>query len=110
MKLHENLFQKHALISVAYADCIADEVEHNLKSDISCDDVFRFWESLSDTSPTLKSLARTALTAPATSTLSKQVFSPRNLILNAKRIILSLENVGKNIQMIHDNYSLLPKT
>jgi hypothetical protein len=57
--------KKHALISVAYADCIVDEIRHYLKSDIGCDDVLRFWESSSDTSHS-KSLPRTALKIPAT--------------------------------------------
>jgi hypothetical protein len=53
------------LICLAYADCIFDEIEHYLKSDISCDDVLRFWESSSDISLS-KSLPRTALKIPAT--------------------------------------------
>ncbi len=56
---------------VAYADRIVNEVEHYLKSDISCDDVLRFRESLSDTSPQLKSLAPIALAIAATSALNK---------------------------------------
>jgi len=43
-----------------------------------------------------------------TSTPNEQVFSTTGLIINAKRAMLSPENVGK-IQVIHDNYNLLKK-
>jgi hypothetical protein len=44
----------------------------------------------------------------ATSTPSEPVFSTTGLMINAKRAMLSPENVGK-IQVIHDNYYLLKK-
>ncbi len=43
-----------------------------------------------------------------TSTPSEQMFSTTGLIINAKRTMLSPENVRK-IQVIHDNYNLLKK-
>jgi hypothetical protein len=39
---------------------------------------------------------------------SEQVFSTTGLIINAKRAMLSPENIGK-IQVIHDNYNFLKK-
>jgi hypothetical protein len=41
-------------------------------------------------------------------TPSEQVFSTTGLIINAKRIMLSPENIGK-IQVIHGNYNLSKK-
>jgi hypothetical protein len=107
-KLRENLIHKHTPTPVSSADPIVDEVENYLKLDISCDDVLQFWKSSNNTFPHLKRLAEIVLAIPATSTPSEQVFSTTGLILNAKRTMLSPENVGK-IQIIHDNYNLLKK-
>ncbi len=70
-KLHENWFEKYALIWVVFSDCIVNEVEHYLKSDISCDDVLQFLGIIKWHTPHLKSLASIALAIAATSTLSQ---------------------------------------
>jgi len=105
-KLRENLIQKHMPTPVCSADPIVDEIGNYLKLDVGCDDVLRFWQSSADTFPHLFNLARIVLAIPATSTPSEQVFSTTGLIINAKRTMLSPENIGK-IQMVHDNYGLL---
>ncbi|CAF4858831.1 unnamed protein product, partial [Rotaria sp. Silwood1] len=108
-RLRENLIQKHTPNSVLVVDPIADEIEKYLKLDVNCDDVLKFWRSSEDNFPHLKVLAQIVLAIPATSTPSEQVFSTTGLILNAKRTMLSPENVGK-IQVIHDNYNLFKPT
>ncbi|CAF4063525.1 unnamed protein product [Rotaria sordida] len=100
---------KHKPPSTSGFDHILDEIQNYLQLDISCDDVLQFWRSSGNAFPHLKRLAQIVLAVPATSTSSEQVFSTAGLILNAKRIMLLPENVGK-IQMIHDNYNLLKKT
>jgi hypothetical protein len=107
-KLRENLIQKHAPTPVSNADPVVDEIQNYLKLDVGCDDVFKFWQTSSNTYPHLRSLAQIVLAIPATSIPSEQVFSITGLIMNAKRTMLSPENVGK-IQVIHDNYDLLKK-
>jgi hypothetical protein len=107
-KLRENLIQKHSPMPVCDVDPISDEIENYLKLDINCDDVLRFWQSSGDTFPHLRNLAGIVLALPATSTPSEQVLLMTGLIINAKRTMLSPENVGK-IEMIHDNYNLLKK-
>jgi hypothetical protein len=47
-------------------------------------------------------------TVISTSSLSEQVFLTTGFIINAKRTMLSPENVGK-IQVIHDNYNFVEK-
>ncbi|CAF3764326.1 unnamed protein product [Rotaria sp. Silwood1] len=108
-RLRENLIQKHIPNSVPVVDPIADEIEKYLQLDVNCDDVLQFWRSSGDNFPHLKVLAQIVLAIPARSTLSEQVFSTTGLILNAKRIKLSPENVDR-IQTIHDNYNLFKPT
>lgn len=108
-KIREDLIQKHTTVPDSSADPVTTETNKYLNLDVNCDDVLEFWRSSNDAYPHLKRLAQVILAIPATSSPSEQVFSITGLILNAKRTMLSPNNVGK-IQMIHDNYNLLKKT
>jgi hypothetical protein len=107
-KLRENFIQKHTSTSISDTDPVLNEIERCLKLHISCEDVLQFWGSSSNTFHHLKRLAQTVLAIPVTSTPSEQVFSTTDLVVNAKRTMLSPHYVGK-IQVTHDNYNLFKK-
>ena len=108
-KIRKNLIEKHTPNLIHDFDPIKIEIEKYLKLEVNCDDVLQFWRSSGDSFPHLKILAQIVLAIPATSAPSEQVFSITGLILNARRTMLSAENVGK-IQLIHDNCSVFKST
>ena len=108
-KIRKNLIQKHTPNLIHDFDPIKTEIEKYLKLEVDCNEVLQFWRSPGDSFPHLKILAQIVLAIPATSAPNEQVFSITGLILNARRTMLSAENVGK-IQLIHDNYSVFKST
>ncbi|CAF3956132.1 unnamed protein product [Rotaria sp. Silwood1] len=105
--LFENMNKRFPVLPLNICGFLLDPSQ--LKLDINCDDVLQFWRLSADNFPHLKVLAQIVLAIPVTSTPSEQIFSTTGLILNAKRTMLSPENVGK-IQMIHDNYNIFKPT